>query len=387
MGKTVPMSVRLAMITAAQMPGVTVSALCAELGISRKTFYELRKRFDKEGPVGLEPRSRRPLSSPNQIPAALEQRICRLREELPLDTGALAIFYRLERDGVQPLPSPRTIHRVLVRNELVTPQPNKRPRSSWRWFEYDQPNGCWQIDATEWHLRSGRTVWIMDILDDHSRYYTAADAVAAATATAAWNAFCHAAAECGLPAKVLSDNGLCFNGGNADHPGMFECNLAALGIRKANSRPYHPQTCGKLERAHQTLKKWLRRHPTAHGLTDLQHQLDQFRTYYNQHRPHRALNGATPTERFRATPPAQPADTPIDLDRPTTMIIADRHVNASGCINAGRATINLGTRWAGHTLTVITYGLRVAILDKTDLVRALTIDPTRRYQPLLLPKS
>jgi len=374
------------MLTAAQMPGVTVSALCAELGVSRKTLYELRRRFDKEGVVGLEPRSRRPLSSPGQIPAALEQRICRLREQLPLDTGALAIFYQLQRDGIQPLPSPRTVHRVLVRNGLVTPQPNKRPRSSWHRFEYDQPNGCWQIDATEWQLRSGRTIWIMDILDDHSRYYAATDAIVTATATAAWTTFCHAAAECGLPAKVLSDNGLCFTGGRPDHPGLFERNLAALGITKANSRPYHPQTCGKLERAHQTLKKWLGRQHAARNLAQLQHQLDQFRHYYNHERPHRALNGTTPALRFHASPPAQPATTAIGVARPPTMIIADRHVNTGGCINAGCATINLGTQWAGHTLTVITYGQRVAILNGTHLVRALTIDPTHRYQPLL-PKS
>ena len=388
MGKTVPMSLRLAMITAAGMPGVTVTGLCAELGISRKTFYELRGRFDKEGPAGLQPRSRRPASSPNQVPARIEQLICRLREQLPLDTGAQAIYYVLRRDGISPLPSVRTVHRVLVRNGLVAAQPNKRPRSSWHRFEYDQPNACWQIDATEWQLRSGRTVWIMDILDDHSRYLPAADAVAGPTAAAAWAAVCHAATEAGLPAMVLSDNGTCFTGG-ATHPGpgSFETNLAALGIRKANARPYHPQTCGKLERAHQTLKKWLHRLPAAGSLTDLQHQLDQFRDYYNQHRPHRALHGATPAERFHTTPPAQPADPPIDLPQPATLTITQRTVRPSGHLHAHCAAIALGRRWTGHTLTVISYGQRMAILDGTTLIRALTIDPTRRYQPLLLPKS
>ena len=250
------MTSRLLAITTGGLPGVTITALCAELGISRKTYYEWRNRFDKEGPAGLEPRSRRPLLSPNQVPAVIEQLIVRLREQLPLDNGALAIFYQMQRDGVVPLPSPRTIHRVLVRNGLVAPQPKKRPRSSWVRFEYDNPNECWQIDATQWELRDGRIAWIMDVLDDHSRYMPAADAVLSDTAEAAWKAICHAADEIGLPAKVLSDNGLCFTGGGTG-PGTFITNLAALGIVKANSRPYHPQTCGKLERAHQTLKKWL----------------------------------------------------------------------------------------------------------------------------------
>jgi transposase InsO family protein len=383
------MDKRLLAITAAELPGVTVSSLCAELGISRKTFYEWRKRHDKEGPAGLEPHSRRPLSSPGQIPARLEQHIVRLREQLPLDNGAEAIFLHLRRAGVEPLPHVRTIHRVLVRNGLVEPQPHKRPRSSWLRFEYDAPNGCWQIDATAWELRSGRTAWIMDLLDDHSRYMPAADAVTGDTVEAAWAAFCHAAAEIGLPAKVLSDNGLCFTGGpNArGGAGTFTTNLAALGIVKANSRPYHPQTCGKLERAHQTLKKWLRKRPRARTLPELQRQLDAFRAYYNHHRPHRALHGATPAERFYATTPARPATTPIDLPKPPSLTIATRPVSPQGTLHTNSVSIGLGVTWANHNLTVVTYGPRVVILDGTTLVQAITLTPNRRHYPRLLPMS
>jgi transposase InsO family protein len=389
MGKTVPMDKRLLAITAAELPGVTVSSLCAELGISRKTFYEWRKRHDKEGPAGLEPRSRRPLSSPGQIPPRVEQHIVRLREQLPLDNGAEAIFLHLRRAGVEPLPHVRTVHRVLVRNGLVEPQPNKRPRSSWLRFEYDAPNACWQIDATAWELRNGRTAWIMDLLDDHSRYMPAADAVTGDTVAAAWAAFCHAAAEIGLPAKVLSDNGLCFTGGPNAHggAGTFTTNLAALGIVKANSRPYHPQTCGKLERAHQTLKKWLRKRPRARTLAELQTQLDAFRAYYNYERPHRALNGATPAERFHATPAARPADTPITLPTPPRLAIATRHVSAAGVLNTSSVSIGLGVTWTDRDLTVVTYGPRVVILDGTTLVRVLTLEPGRKHYPQVLPKS
>lgn len=392
MGKTVLMDKRLVAITAAGLPGVSVVSLCAELGISRKTFYEWRKRHDKEGPAGLEPRSRRPLSSPGQIQPWLEQQIVRLREQLPLDNGAQAIWFALCRAGVEPVPHVRTIHRVLVRNGLVEPRPNRRPRTSWRRFEYDTPNACWQIDATHWQLRSGRTVWIMDLLDDHSRYMPAADAVTADTVDAAWTAFCHAATEIGLPAKVLSDNGLCFTGGpNAatgqSGAGTFATNLAALGIVKANSRPYHPQTCGKLERAHQTLKKWLRKQPTATSLPTLQRQLDTFRDYYNHHRPHRALHGATPAERFHATPPARPADTPIDLPTPPSLSITTRQVTTTGTLNIHSVAIALGTARAGHHLTTITYGPRIVILNGAEPIRALTLQPGRRYYPQLSPKS
>jgi len=391
MGKTVPMDKRLLAVTAGGLPGVTVTSLCAELGISRKTYYEWRRRHDKEGPAGLEPRSRRPLSCPGQIPPWLEQRIARLRDQLPLDNGAQAIYFELQRTGVVPLPHVRTIHRVLVRNGLVEAQPKKRPRSSWHRFEYDAPNACWQIDATQWQLRSGRTAWIMDLLDDHSRYMPAADAVAGPTVEAAWTAFCHAAAEIGLPAKVLSDNGFCFTGGPfADGAGTFTTNLAALGIVKANSRPYHPQTCGKLERAHQTLKKWLRKQPPARSLPELQRQLDTFRAYYNHHRPHRALHGATPAERFHATLAAGPADTPIDLPEPPTLSIATRRVSPLGSLATHRITIGLGVAWANHDLTVVSYGARIAILNGVTLLRRITLEPDRRYYPQyprLLPKS
>jgi transposase InsO family protein len=389
MGKTVPMDRSLLALTAGELPGVTISGLCEELGISRKTYYEWRKRHDKEGPAGLVPRSRRPLVSPNQTPLATELRIVRLREQLPLDNGAAAIHMHLHRDGFTPLPTVRTIHRVLVRNGLVEPQPKKRPRSSWRRFEYDAPNACWQIDATHWQLRTGRTVWIMDLLDDHSRYMPAADAVTGDTLEAAWDAFCHAAQEIGLPAKVLSDNGLCFTGGPnaADGAGTFTTNLAALGIVKANSRPYHPQTCGKLERAHQTLKKWLSRQPAARSLPHLQDQLDTFRTFYNHHRPHRALHGDTPAERFYATPAARPADTPIDLPQAPTLDITTRTVGPTGQLRIHSTSVGMGMHHAGQPLTIVTYGTKMIILDGTRLIRAITLEPGRPYYPTLLPKS
>jgi hypothetical protein len=127
--------------------------------------------------------------------------------------------------------------------------------------------------------------------------------------------------------------------------------------------------------------------PRARTLAELQRQLDAFRAYYNHHRPHRALRGATPAERFAAKAKAQPSGIPIDLPRPPTLRIGERTVQPNGVITTGGKLINLGTSWAGRTLTVITYGTRVAILNGTTLVRALQLDPNRRYHPLLLPKS
>src|SRR5262249_53153204 len=144
------------------------------------------------------------------------------------------------------------------------------------------PNDAWQIDATRWVLADGREVWIMDVLDDHSRLLVAARVCDWATGIAAWDAFSHGVNDWGLPARGMSDNGSCFtgrffSGGEA----AFERMLRGLGITHIRSRPAHPQTCGKLERAHQTTKRWLRRRPAAPDEDALQTQLDQWRDYYN----------------------------------------------------------------------------------------------------------
>ena len=170
--KVVSMEAKLLAVFSSGGP-VKVTALCRELGISRQTLYKYRRRFEVEGPAGLVERSRRPHSSPQRICAETEDAIIRLRKELRVDCGAQAIAYHLARRG-EIVPSVATIHRVLVRRGMVTPQPRKRPHAAWRRFEWPRPNDAWQIDATTWALADGQTVWIMDILDDHSRALVAA---------------------------------------------------------------------------------------------------------------------------------------------------------------------------------------------------------------------
>jgi transposase InsO family protein len=272
----------------------------------------------------------------------------------------------------------RTLHRILVRRGLVVPQPDKRPRSSYRRFEYSSPNACWQIDATEWPIEGGVRAWIMDIIDDHSRLVPAAVVGDGPSGPLAWSAIEHAASTWGLPAMVLSDNGACFSARNRGQS-HFQENLAALGVRTITSRPYHPQTCGKIERFHQTLKRWLRTQPLAADHLELEAQLEVFLDFYNHHRPHRALNGATPAQRWAQHPPATPGE---PLEAPLKVHIGSTRVDRSGTVQIGRRySTSVGTEHAGRHLTIIRYGTRVAILDGTRLLTRLTIDPTRRYQP------
>ena len=369
------MEAKLRAVLSAGVPGVRVKDLCAELEISRQTFYKYKRRWEAEGPAGLVERSRRPQRSPGLIPVELEDEILRLRKSLPLDNGAQTIAYHLARSG-WPAPSVATIHRALVRRGMVVAQPHKRPRSAWRRFEWPRPNDAWQIDATCWALRSGREVWVMDILDDHSRLVVAARVCAGPTGEAAWAALCDGATRHGLPAHVMSDNGSCFTGRFSDGEAAFERDLRALGVRHIRSTPGHPQTCGKLERFHQTLKRWLRGKALARSHAQLQDQLDDFIAFYNHQRPHCSLAGDTPSERWHASRCANPGE-PI----PQAPHARLHTVSRNNVISWGRHRVGVGPGLVGQALLVIARDDDLAVFGPAGLVRQLRLDRTRTYQP------
>jgi transposase InsO family protein len=354
-----------------------VSVVCAELGISRQTFYKYRRRWLAEGPAGLVERSRRPHRSPGAIPVATEEAIVRLRKELPQENGARTIGYHLARRGDVAVPSVATIHRVLVRRGMVAAQSSKRPHAAAVGrFEWPRPNDAWQIDATQWALADGSAVWIVDVLDDHSRVLVAARVASGPSSDAAWDAFSHGVADWGIPARVMSDNGLCFTGRFQHRTVDFERQLRGMGIQHIPSSPQHPQTCGKLERSHQTTKHWLDDQPPAHDHPELQHLLDTWRHIYNHQRPHSALDGATPYERWTTSPPAQPGN---PIAGPTR---ASLHtISTAGHIGWGTYNIGIGAHLAGQRVLVIAHDLNLTIHGQPGILRRLTIDPTRRYQP------
>lgn len=355
---------------------VPVAQLCRELGISRQSFYKYRRRFAAEGPAGLIERSRRPKRSPKLMSAALEDEIVRLRKELPLDRGPRTIAFHLERSG-QPVPSVSAIYRALVRRGMVIAEPHKAPKSIRR-FEFDLPNGAWQIDATQWALRSGRRVWIMDVLDDHSRLLVAAIACWGPTAEAAWEALCSGMDRWGVPARVMSDNGVCFTARFTQPTGesAFDRDLRALGVTHICSSPSHPQTCGKIERHHQTLKAWLSTRPAARTLAGLQRLLDEYERFYNHERPHSAKAGATPVEAWRANQPDKPGPS---IALPSNAGL--RRVNSTGTFMWNGFNVGLGHRHKHKQVLVIARDLDLAVFDEHRLLRRLTIDPTRSYQP------
>jgi transposase InsO family protein len=302
------MSLARLVVAAVKVEGRSKSAVARDYGVSRRWVHELVRRFEVDGDAGLQPRSRRPRTSPHATPESVEDAIVALRKQLSdqgVDAGAVTIATHLERGGFQ-APSVATIWRILVRRGFVTPHPQRRPRSSLIRFEADQPNERWQADTTHWLLPDKTDVEILNIVDDHARLNISADARRITLAADVVASFTDAFTRHGFPASVLTDNGAIFTAKQrGDGRTALEVELGGLGIRFDHSRPYHPQTCGKVERFHQTQKKWLAaQRPQAAHLADLQTQLDTFRDYYNTIRPHRA---ATATPRTPTPPgPKQP---------------------------------------------------------------------------------
>jgi len=374
-------------VTAVVVEGRSKSEVSRDYGVSRRWVHELVARYQAEGEAGLEPRSRRPSHSPHQISADLEEEIVQIRKQLAeegLDAGAHTIASHLERrHGTSPAPS--TIWRALWRRGLITPQPQKRPKTSYVRFEADQPNERWQADITHWRLGDGTDVEILNIVDDHSRLLVACDAYRTTKAADVVTSFHRGFSAWRFPVSVLTDNAAVFTaayrgGGRV----AIEIELDRLGIRLSHSSPYHPQTCGKVERFHQTLKKWLRRQEPSTTLRALQNKLDAFAAYYNTVRPHRAVDRHTPQEAFDARPRATPGG--VGLVVPSHFRVRRDQVDKVGRVtlryNSRLHHIGLGRRHAGTRVLMLVADLEVRILTEDgELLRYLTLDPSRNYQP------
>jgi transposase InsO family protein len=381
---TVPMEIRIAIQAFLLVDGgsMTVKEFCARHDISRDTFYRYQARIQAEGLEGLLPRSRRPKSSPNATPAAMVEVLLAEHARLTaegFDAGARSIHNWLEPQGIEGLPSPRTIHKILRDHGLVERTPAKRPRSSYRRFEADAPNGMWQIDATGWHLADGQLVAIVRVIDDHSRMILATVAAERENFVALWACTEQALSQHGRPVLMLSDNGGALSA-KLRHGGAYseyELRLAQLGVAHITSSPYHPQTCGKKEREWQPLKRWLRARPTPGTLDELQLQLDSYDVIFNTLRRHQGIGNQTPQQRYQATPKATPAQTV-----PPRSQIHSAHVHPHGRIRVNSLTIAIGSAWTGATVQYLLDGDHVVIFSGNILIRQLTLDRSRNYQPL-----
>jgi transposase InsO family protein len=276
------------------------------------------------------------------------------------------------------------VWRVLSRRGFVVAQPHKRPRSSFIRFVAEQPNERWQADITHVRIANRYEVEVFNQIDDHFRLLVGSDARGTFKAADVVACFSAAAARWGTPASYLTDNAALFTGAYRGRGWVaLERELVTRGVQLRHSRPYHPQTCGKVERFHQTLKRWLERQPRAGTIADLQRQLDWFRQYYNDTRPHRALGRRTPAEAFAARPPAGPAPGPLTLSHyRTRRDVVDKAGRVTLRHNSRLHHIGIGRALLGTRVLLLVHDLSVRVItEEGELLRELTLDPTRDYQP------
>jgi transposase InsO family protein len=355
---------------------VNVSAFCRDHQISRERFYEFRVRYKAEGEAGLEPHSRAPNTVANKTSLEMEDLIVAMRKKLDnegLDCGAETIKWHLEQAGYT-VPHAATVYRILERRGFIVPEPKKAPNKKLRRFVHPYVNGMWQTDSTGYELADGTDVDIVNIIDDHSRLCSRSHVFEGSTTGAdIWDTFVEAFDVYGLPEWVLSDNGPDFTSN------LFTGNLAAIRVKTTNSRPYHPQTNGKVERFHQTLKKWLDARPKPETLEELQQLLDVFVAIYNNERPHRGIGRCTPMSVFTTDPKTGP-DAYSILDETT---VHYNTVDKAGRVEIpGPAAITIGNQYSGTTATTIRTGNHAHVFIDNKLVRELIIDSTTRPQPL-----
>ena len=288
---------------------MSLSELCRRYGISRPTAYKWLERLDSEGLEGLADRSRRPHASPKRSSAELEAEVIRLHELYPA-WGARKLHGRMRNLGVAPLPAVSTVHAILRRNGCIKEQ--EVQQGHWKRFEHEAPNELWQMDFKgHFPLSEGRC-HPLTILDDHSRFSIAVDACADERGQTV-RATLERVFKCyGLPKQILADNGGPWGNQCQTERSLTRLTvwLMRLGIDVVHGRPHHPQTQGKIERFHRTLKAEAIKHFFYDDLRHAQRGLDRFRAVYNHERPHDALGGDVPAARYAMSKRPFPSSLP-----------------------------------------------------------------------------
>ncbi len=384
-------------ITAVILEGRTQAEVARSYGVSEGWVSKLIARYRAEGETAYKPRSRRPHSTPTAIPTATVDLILELRDQLTtagLDAGPDTIAWHLTQHHHTTV-SVATISRYLTKAGLVVPEPKKRPESSYIRFQAQMPNETWQSDFTHYPLTDTDTfpkgIEIITWLDDCTRYALHVSAHRAITTAIVTASFRKTAGQHGIPASTLTDNGMVYTVrlagiGRRGGRNGFEQQIRTWHVVQKNSRPNHPTTCGKVERFQQTLKKWLRAQPVQPAtLPDLQALLDCFAEEYNHRRPHRSLpHRATPAALYDTMPKALPGPS---RDTDTHDRIRHDRVDKSGSVTlrvAGQLRhIGIGRTHSRTHVILLVQDLDVRVVNAItgELLRELTIDPHRDYQP------
>jgi transposase InsO family protein len=307
------MSQRSEFVAFASVAGANVSELCRRFAISRQTGYKWLRRAAL-GEQEFADRSRRPRRSPGRTPSALESRVLALRERYPF-YGGRKLRRSLLREGIDRPPAASTITAILARNGLLPAE--RRLKRDWQRFEESAPNALWQMDFKGHVPLSRGRCHPLTVLDDHSRFSVCLAACADEQGRTVRQRLTRVFHQYGLPERMLMDNGSPWGApsGRSVHT-RFTAWLIRLGVIVAHGRPHHPQTQGKDERFHRTLKlELLSRRPLWHDLAEMQRAFDAWREEYNFQRPHEAVGLEAPASRYLPSRRSLPSSLPqIEYD-------------------------------------------------------------------------
>lgn len=344
------MEQRVQFIILARAGTGSMTALCQQFGISRKTGYKWLDRYAESGTLtNLADQSRRPLNSPHRTAPAHEQRAVQLRQET--GWGARKLQVLLDREGIHL--SEATLNRIIKRNGLLRKEGSHRPAT--QRFQRDRPNELWQMDfkGPVRLLEHGQRCHPLAILDDHSRYLIGLFALPSTRLEPVRRSLCHAFQHYGLPEQILTDRGAPF-WSTTNSLGLTQLSVEVMnqGVQMAHGAVRHPQTQGKVERLHRTLQDEMNHRGTPRTLAACQAFFRTFRDRYNQDRPHEALGMGVPAERYVPSTRAYMPEPPPWF-YPPTMSVAQ--LNPQGCLNYQGQRLfvceALAQQWVG-TLTV-----------------------------------
>lgn len=288
-------------------PDANISQLCSRFGISRKTGYKWIGAFKNDPASPLSDRSRRPRHSPRQSEPALEQEVVQLRLQRP-GWGGRKISHRLA-DTLGKEVAPSTVTSILRRHGLIAPAASEAAQH-WQRFEHDQPNRLWQMDFKGHFATQAQRCHPLTIIDDHSRYNLMLAACGNERSATVKEQLERVFQRYGLPNQINTDNGPPWGSGGQGDLTELGVWLIRLGIRLSYSRPLHPQTNGKCERFHRSLKAELLANRVFADLEQVQRDFDRWRNIYNFERPHEALGMKTPSDRYRHSPTTMPRTLP-----------------------------------------------------------------------------
>jgi transposase InsO family protein len=340
-------SLRQEFVMLATAEAANIRTLCRRYAISPKTGYKWVGRYRRQGPPGLTDRSRRPHRSPTRTAPAVERAVLAVRTAHPA-WGGRKIRAVLQRADQRPLPSPSTVTAILQRHGQLAPEAAAK-HTAWQRFEHAAPNELWQMDF-KGHvaLREGRC-HPLTVLDDHSRFAVGLQACGDETGSTVQARLTACFRRYGLPAALLVDNGAPW-GSDVAHPHtVLTAWLLRLGVRVTHARPYHPQTQGKDERFHRTLKAEVLGTRVFRDLPACQQAFDRWRDVYNLERPHEALAMAVPASRYQPSPRGFPEVLPPIEYGPQDIV---RKVFVGGAISYRNQVFVVGKAFRGYPVAL-----------------------------------